>query len=265
MIQLPEVRLTADEQRDLATLAATITPARALLTLDPSNTGLWRAIRLGLLAEHILWTANLRLVMRIAVDVASRRGEGLDDLFQEGCLALQEAIRRFDPSLGFRLSSYAHELITRRVLATESSTTVWVGASKHFQRVRRRIESGEIPRSSARAGMALAQLVDVESMENLADPEDPFERVDETCVEMIEFAEPRFRELLRLRFGFDGPPHQHADLAERFGVSRTTISRWERRALQQIRDAIEESDSPAQPRLRPGSAAAGASAPSRAR
>ncbi|NLE96855.1 MAG: sigma-70 family RNA polymerase sigma factor [Propionibacterium sp.] len=237
MIQLPVIPITVDEQQSLATLAATVTPARELLPLQPTNPHLWRAITIGLVAEQILWTANLRLVMRIAVDVASRRGEGLDDLFQEGCLALQEAIRRFNPALGFRLSTFAHEHITRRILRTDTSS-VWVSTSTHFRRMRRLIEAGDDSHSPRQATMALAQLVDIDWLENVAHDDDPFARVDEACVDMLEFASPKYREVLRLRFGFDGRVHQQEELARHFGVSRPTISRWERKGLQQIHDAL---------------------------
>ncbi len=53
-----------------------------------------------------LVTANLRFVVKICHEY---RGYGLEmsDLVQEGSLGLMQAVRKFDPSKGFRLISYA--------------------------------------------------------------------------------------------------------------------------------------------------------------
>jgi RNA polymerase sigma-32 factor len=57
--------------------------------------------------ERQLIEANLRFVVRIARRLDRTRGRRLDDLVQEGCLGLIQAIRRFDPAKGTRLSTYA--------------------------------------------------------------------------------------------------------------------------------------------------------------
>jgi RNA polymerase sigma-32 factor len=57
-------------------------------------------------AEHRLVTSHLRLVAKI---VARYRGYGLPaaEMISEGNLGLMQAVRRFDPEMGFRLSTYA--------------------------------------------------------------------------------------------------------------------------------------------------------------
>lgn len=57
--------------------------------------------------ERELVEANLRLVVRIARDNDHSRGRQLEDLVQEGCLGLVEAVRRFDPTKGAQFSTYA--------------------------------------------------------------------------------------------------------------------------------------------------------------
>lgn len=49
---------------------------------------------------------NLRLVVRLAQRFRNK-GIALDDLVQEGNIGLMEVIDRFDPTLGFRFSTYA--------------------------------------------------------------------------------------------------------------------------------------------------------------
>jgi RNA polymerase sigma-32 factor len=56
--------------------------------------------------EDRLLGSQLRLVIKLAREVAARR-EDVDDLIQEGALGLIQGIRRFDPSRGARLSTYA--------------------------------------------------------------------------------------------------------------------------------------------------------------
>ncbi len=46
---------------------------------------------------------------------------------------------------------------------------------------------------------------------------------------------PRQRELLTLRYGLDGrPPRTQNQVAARFGISRSYVSRLEKRALDQL-------------------------------
>lgn len=53
-----------------------------------------------------LVTSNLRLVVKLAKEV-SKGGISLEDLIQEGNLGLMHAVRKFDPEVGVRLSTYA--------------------------------------------------------------------------------------------------------------------------------------------------------------
>jgi RNA polymerase sigma factor (sigma-70 family) len=57
--------------------------------------------------EQKLVEANLRLVAKIAYELDRSRGRQLEDLVQEGCLGLIEAVRRFDSAKGTQFSTYA--------------------------------------------------------------------------------------------------------------------------------------------------------------
>lgn len=57
-------------------------------------------------AAHRLITANLRNVVRIAMDYAGY-GMPLEDIVQEGTIGLMIAVKRFDPHKGYRLMTYA--------------------------------------------------------------------------------------------------------------------------------------------------------------
>jgi len=57
-------------------------------------------------AAHRLITANLRNVVRIAMDYAGY-GLPLEDIIQEGTIGLMIAVKKYDPHKGYRLMTYA--------------------------------------------------------------------------------------------------------------------------------------------------------------
>jgi len=95
---------------------------RPLLTHEQENKLAARAKRGEQEALRQLMQANLRLVVSIAKKYVGR-GLGLLDLIQEGNFGLLRAVGKFDPSRGFKFSTYAtwwiRQAITR-ALAEQS-------------------------------------------------------------------------------------------------------------------------------------------------
>ena len=212
----------------------------------------------GKLAWQELWLANLRLVAKLSHESARRHRLPFDDVFQDGCLGLAEALIRFDIARGWRLSTLAHEYIQRAVRASAARRAGELDGPDRRHRLRillteqarevaaeehRLPPTREVARMVGASVSAAASAFAVNtSLEELG----PHQLSCDGGFDVVEVHGDDFLhllaeagELLRLRYGLGTRCHSQAEVAEMLKVSPTTVARMERRALARAKLLLE--------------------------
>ena len=184
-------------------------------------------------ARNTLVEHNLRLVAHILKKYYAQTDD-MDDLLSIGTIGLIKGVDSFKPEKNIRLATYCSHCIENEVLM-------------HFRSQRRRggelSLSEELDAEGEGGGLALQDM--------LAQEDDLAERIGSEeiaaalrrCVE-TELGE-RERLVIRLRYGLGGePPLTQRETAQRCRISRSYVSRIEKRALAKLRAALGEEAAP---------------------
>ena len=116
--------LTADQEISLARDVQAGIALSAERPDGPLDAAERRIIRRGVRAKQRMIETNLRLVVSITKGlVRSAAAVGLDraDLFGEGCIGLSRAVAKFDPTKGYKFSTYATWWIRQSVFRAISN------------------------------------------------------------------------------------------------------------------------------------------------
>lgn len=177
-------------------------------------------------AKEILIKHNLRLVAHIAKKYANY-GDN-DELISIGSIGLIKAIESFRPDKGTQLATYASRCIENEILMTMRAT------KKHRSNV-----SLNDPIGVDKDGNELTIL------DMLSDDCSVIEDVEnhiliEKLLAVLEDAlDSREYEIIRLRYGLGGlGALTQREVAIKFGISRSYVSRIEKKALEKIREHI---------------------------
>ena len=180
-------------------------------------------------ARNILIEHNLRLVAHIMKKYYTPNGDQ-DDLISIGTIGLIKAVNTFQPDKKIRLATYASRCIENEILM-------------HF-RAQRKLQ-GEVSLSEAietdKAGNAL-YLQDVVGADDTMQ-EDLEGREDQRLIRRLvgECLTDREADVIRRRYGLDGhPPQTQRQVAAAYGISRSYVSRIEKRALEKLEAALRE-------------------------
>ena len=178
-------------------------------------------------ARNILVERNLRLVAHVMKKYYAQSSEQ-EDLISIGTIGLIKGITTFDASKGARLATYAARCVENEILMyfrSQKKSSQDVSLSDY-------IETGT-------DGAALA-LIDV-----VADDEDLLERVStrqdlkKLCVAVDAVLTDQERQVIIARYGLGGgTPLRQREVADITGISRSYVSRIEKRALEKLKEAL---------------------------
>ncbi|HHV55460.1 MAG TPA: RNA polymerase sporulation sigma factor SigK [Firmicutes bacterium] len=178
-------------------------------------------------AAHTLAERNLRLVAHIARKFEST-GEDQDDLISIGTLGLVKAIDTFDPEHNTRLATYAARCIENEILMYLRSR----------RNSRQEVVLSE-PIGADREGneVTLMDVLGTDGTEVYDQVEGRVER--EQLREKLGSLTRRERLVLELRYGLgDGVERTQREIARLLGVSRSYVSRIEKRALLKLAQVL---------------------------
>ena len=198
------------------------------LTEEEEQRYLARSAEGDLEARNILIERNLRLVAHIAkkyYTVASDQ----EDLISIGTIGLIKGITTFDGSKGARLATYAARCVENEILM-------------HFRSQRKSAQDVSLSDyiESGADGSPL-ELMDVVSDDcDLLEMVTTRESVEHLRRALTEVLSPQEHQVICLRYGLEGKgPLRQREVAELLGISRSYISRIEKRALEKLREALE--------------------------
>lgn len=181
-------------------------------------------------ARYILIERNLRLVAHVCKKYQNGE-EDMEDLISIGTIGLIKAIATFDHEKGNRLATYAARCIDNELL-------MYLRSKKKTSRE-----------------ISLYEPIGTDKEGNQIHLLDVVESEEKDMVEAIEFngnmkrlydlipqtLSVREQEIIRMRYGlYNQRPVTQREIADRIGISRSYVSRIEKKALGKLREKFEE-------------------------
>ena len=156
----------------------------------------------GIKAKEDLVLSNLGLVTVIAAEAARINRSQFNDLCQEGCLALQQAVMSYDWRKG-GFGPYAG---------------MWVRTA-----VRRVNQRSWVPIDD----VVVSDPTSIKAIEHGL--------TRDGLAQVLENIPSNEGQVLRLRTGWDGQPHSRKDVASQLGISVSRVRRLERMGIESVR------------------------------
>ena len=178
-------------------------------------------------ARNVLIERNLRLVAHIVKKYYTQNADQ-EDLISIGTIGLIKGISSFDASKGARLATYAARCVENEILMhfrSQKKTASDVSLSEC-------IETGK-------DGTSLSLMDVIDSEEDLFEDLSTREMHGKLHEIMDQVLSSREKEILSLRYGLSNrPPQTQREIAARCGISRSYVSRIEKKALKKLEEAL---------------------------
>ena len=175
------------------------------------------------LIEH-----NLRLVAHIVKKYASTADEQ-DDLISVGTVGLIKAVSTFDHTKGAKFATYASRCIENEILmqfraAKKSAADIYINE----------------PVETDKDGNSISLIDLIDDGTDIHEQVDMLIRSRQLYNFLTECLENRELELIIYRYGLYGSmPHTQNETAEKLGISRSYVSRIEKRAINKLKKMFE--------------------------
>lgn len=179
-------------------------------------------------ARNILIERNLRLVSHIMKKYYAT-GADQEDLISIGTIGLIKGISTFDASKGARLATYAARCVENEILMhfrAQKKSSQDVSLSDY-------IETGG-------DGSALELMDVVSSDEDLLEQVSNRQMLQKVAAALDAVLTEQERQVICMRYGLRGcKPCRQREVAKATGISRSYVSRIEKRALEKLRAELE--------------------------
>ncbi len=181
-------------------------------------------------AKNKLIEHNLRLVAHIIKKYYSKSKEQ-EELISIGTIGLIKAVSTFDYQKGNRFATYASRCIENELLM-------------HFRSAKK--SAGDVyiddPIESDKDGNQISLIDIISDGENLTEQVDLLIKSQQLYGFIKESLEKREIQIISLRYGiFGNIPHTQKDVADKLGISRSYVSRIEKKALQKLKIQYDKS------------------------